>query len=319
MAAAVRLAMVHLSGVVPRQPLFIVGYSNGGALAVRYALETLETDRLPSVAGLVLVSPAIGVTRLAGLAVWQARLGHLLGLEKLEWNSILPEYDPFKYQSFAVNAGDQVYRLTSDIQKRLADLGAKGLLERFPSVLAFQSAVDATVSTRALVDGLFAKLPPDGHELVVFDVNRTAEVVGLLSSDPISDIDQIFTRPRWPFTFSLLTNRSQKGRELMLRMKMAGEERVSETEMDLAWPAGVYSLSHVALPFPPDDPLYGASAEPSENRLHLGALELRGEKGTLQVPAADMLRLKWNPFYSYFEARILAFTGLTGASDGGSQ
>ncbi|MBW2710770.1 MAG: hypothetical protein JRC58_02615 [Deltaproteobacteria bacterium] len=26
------------------------------------------------------------------------------------WNSVLPEYDPFKYNSFAVNAGNAEYR-----------------------------------------------------------------------------------------------------------------------------------------------------------------------------------------------------------------
>jgi hypothetical protein len=33
------------------------------------------------------------------------------GLPKLAWNSILPEYNPFNYSSFAINGGDQVYRL----------------------------------------------------------------------------------------------------------------------------------------------------------------------------------------------------------------
>ncbi len=86
---------------------------------MHYALATLTDNLLPKADGLVLVSPAIGVTSLAAFAVWQARLGHLLGLDKLAWNSIGLEYDPFKYNSFAVNAGDQVYRLTSEIQNLL--------------------------------------------------------------------------------------------------------------------------------------------------------------------------------------------------------
>jgi hypothetical protein len=67
--------------------------------------------------------------------------------------AILPEYDPFKYGSFAVNAGDVVYRITGQIQERLGELGRTGALERFPRLLAFSSVVDATVSTRALVEG----------------------------------------------------------------------------------------------------------------------------------------------------------------------
>lgn len=127
MAAAVKLALGHLRDKTTGKPLYIVGYSNGAALAVQYVLATLENSRLPSVNGLVLISPSIGVTGLAALAVWQARIGHLLGLEKLAWNSILPEYDPFKYGSFAVNAGDQVYRLTTEIQSRLETLNRANL------------------------------------------------------------------------------------------------------------------------------------------------------------------------------------------------
>ena len=75
-------------------------------------------------------------------------------------------------------------------------------------------------------------------------------------------------------------------------------------------------MAHVALPFPPDDPIYGGKA-PSEARvIHLGKLALRGERGVLQIPAADMLRLRWNPFFPYVEARVLAFTGLGGRLPG---
>jgi len=41
---------------------------------------------------------------------WVAAIGRLLGLPKPAWNSVLPEYDPFKYNSFAVNAGNAEYR-----------------------------------------------------------------------------------------------------------------------------------------------------------------------------------------------------------------
>jgi alpha-beta hydrolase superfamily lysophospholipase len=151
MAAAVRLAMKHLQKTSRGKPLFIIGYSNGSALALHYALSTLDDPQLPKADGLVLVSPAIGVTPLAAFAVWQARLGHLLGLDKLAWNDIEVEYDPYKYNSFAVNAGDQVYRLTSEIQNLLQKNMAAGKLQKLPAILAFQTIVDATVSFHAVV------------------------------------------------------------------------------------------------------------------------------------------------------------------------
>jgi hypothetical protein len=65
MATAVRLAVRHLHNKIGNKPLYILGYSNGGALAVHYALASLEDSTLPQVKALVLISPAIGVTPLA--------------------------------------------------------------------------------------------------------------------------------------------------------------------------------------------------------------------------------------------------------------
>ena len=43
-------------------------------------------------------------------------------------------------------------------------------LRNFPPVLAFQSAVDATIPTQAVVEGLLRHLAPgNAHQLVVFD------------------------------------------------------------------------------------------------------------------------------------------------------
>jgi hypothetical protein len=67
----------------------------------------------------------------------------------------------------------------------------------------------------------------------------------------------------------------------------------------------VLSLSHVALPIAPDDPLYGSLAPEDERRLFLGDLVLRGEHGLQKLPAAWLLRMRYNPFYSVLETRVL--------------
>jgi hypothetical protein len=76
----------------------------------------------------------------------------------------------------------------------------------------------------------------------------------------------------------------------------------------------VYSLSHVALPFPPDDPLYGGEGRAKSPGIHLGDLALRGERDVLLVPAAEMLRMRWNPFYPFLEHKVLEFLGLGSAT-----
>ena len=310
MAAAVQLAMRHLSTKVGDRPIYIVGYSNGGALAVHYVLSGMEDSTLPQISGMVLISPSIGVTPIAALAKWQAKLGRFLGLKKLEWNSILPEYDPFKYNSFAVNAGEQVYRITNEIRSRIKSLGSTGKLNRFPPVLAFQSIVDATVSTHAVVDGLFAKLPVGGHELVLFDINRLSEVEHILIEDPKSSFEAKFKDPKLPFAISLVTNASEDSRDIVVLQKKPGDSKIARKPLDMKWPVNIYSLSHVALPFPMDDPLYGMIDSNDNSKIQLGNVDLRGERGVLQISATDMIRLRWNPFYPYMERRLLEFLRL---------
>jgi alpha-beta hydrolase superfamily lysophospholipase len=310
MAAAVRLAMHHMQDKIGDLPLYIVGYSNGGALAVRYTLETLDDKTLPTVDRLVLLSPEIGVVKVAALAIWQARLGHLLGLQKLEWTDILPEYEPFKYGSFAVNGGDLSYRLTAVNRSRLTELKNTAKLKQFPPVLAFQSAVDKTVSMKAVVEVLFKQLPPDGHELMLFDINRSRELVMILKSDPKHYIDALFNDPGLSFTLSLLTNTTDAAPRIVIRSKEAGQSAVNETFPNLKWPEHVYSLAHVALPFPADDPIYGGDVSADSPGLQLGNLALRGERDTLQIPASTMLRIRWNPFYDFMENKLLEFLDL---------
>ena len=76
----------------------------------------------------------------------------------------------------------------------------------------------------------------------------------------------------------------------------------------MAWPQGMYSLSHIALPFAEDDPLYGGGDGGRE--VTLGNLALRGERGAIRISAADMLRQRWNPFYPLLEKRTIEFARL---------
>jgi hypothetical protein len=314
--AATRIAARALRARIgPDAPLYLIGYSNGAALAVEYSLAVLEDDALPRPDGLILLSPAIGVARIAALAVWQARLGDLMGLDKLAWQDIQPEYDPYKYNSFAVNAGDQIYRLTAAIAERLTALDPGTGIEGFPPVLAFLSAVDATVPPQTLIDRLFSHLAPAGHALVLFDINRQADAEPLLVSDPGPLTSRLLADPGLSFDLTLLTNASPKSSELVAIHKTAGETETRRESLDLRWPDGVISLAHVALPFPPDDPLYGAEADPDAPGLHLGRIEIQGERGLLLVPPGQLMRLRHNPFFDYLSQRVLEFTGLTRSND----
>ena len=310
MDAAVQIAMRHLAEQSNGQPLYIAGYSNGGALAVNYVLGALNDATLPQIDRVVLLSPEIGLAKVAAFAVWQGRLGHLLGLEKLAWNGLLPEYDPYKYGSFAVNAGDVAYRITREIQRRITALSANGKLQGVPPILAFSSIVDATVEAPDLINGLFNRLPEGGHELVLFDFNRMADIEPIMKWNPAKMYAALQQNPGRTFTLSLVTNKSDKSRDVMLVSKKPEQSDSSDTDLGLTWPDDLYSLAHVALPFPPGDPLYGGEGGSKSPGIHLGDLALRGERGVLQIPPSEMLRLRWNPFYSFLESRALEFLEL---------
>ncbi|NIV75914.1 MAG: alpha/beta hydrolase [Gammaproteobacteria bacterium] len=310
-AAAVRLAARDLRRRVAADvPFYLVGYSNGAALAVDYSLGVLEGEDLPPADGLVMLSPAMSVTPVAALAVWQSRLARLAGLEKLAWTEIQPEFDPYKYNSFTVNAGEQIHRLTQDLARRLDRL-ANGMGTRdFPRVLAFQSVVDATVPPTALLDNLFLKLTGDAHALVLFDVNRNTHSEPLLRSDPETLTQRLFADRALPFDLTLVTNAHIATDRVVARVKRAGEASPLDEPLELSWPSGVFSLSHVALPFPPHDPLYGARA-PGEGTAgaNLGSVAIRGERNLLQIPDSFFLRLRHNPFFAYMAERVVGFLG----------
>jgi alpha-beta hydrolase superfamily lysophospholipase len=310
MAAAVRVAVADLDRRFPGRPLHLVGYSNGAALALQHALAAIEDDSLRMPDRLVLMSPEIAVTGAAALSVWQARLGHWLGLEKLAWNNVQPEYDPFKYGSFAIAAAYLSHGLTSDVENRILRLNRSERLDAMPPILAFSSLVDATVQAPELVARLFNPLPSGGHELVLFDINRQAGMASLLKWRPDEWMAAMDQATDGEYRLTVVTNEHPD--RLLVEAREMGTGTVSDVRaLGLSWPREVYALSHVALPFPETDSLYGAAPEPPSPGVSLGAITLRGERGVLQIGDSAMLRQRWNPFHPYLQERMLTFLGLS--------
>ena len=305
MTAAVRLAMRHLKSVVDEQPLHAVGYSHGGALSIRYALDCLADQSLPVLENMVLVSPEIGITSLAKFAIWQKRFSYLLGMAKLQWHIIAPEYDPYKYHSLPVNAAAVAYQLTILNREELRKLEGDSRLKSFPRVLAFQSVVDTTVEMPALVRDFLRRLPEAGHELVLYDINRNSQVEPLFIQGKVPHLESLVSDPQRDYKLSVVRNESSATQSVAVHSYAPSLHEPEVLALGYEWPATVYSLSHIALPFHRDDPLYGAGPQKNPERIHLGAIAVRGEKGVFAVAAGDMLRQRWNPFYDYQEARIV--------------
>ena len=292
----------------PGMALHIVGYSTGAALAVKAAMDAIDDPALPRPDRIVLISPMVGISafaRFAGLAGLPAVLP---AFAKAAWLSILPEFNPFKYNSFPVNAARQAYRLTVALQEQTQRLARAGRLGGLAPVLAFQSTMDFTVSTQAVIRDFFALLPANGSELVLFDVNRHAKLGLLLRPSFAAPATALAPDAPRTWRMTVLGNDEQDAR-MTERTTPAGQTATTARQLDVAYPDDVYSLSHVALPFPISDGLYGAdpASGPAEDfGVRLGSVAAHGEVGVLVMSLDTLVRLSWNPFFPYMLARIEA-------------
>ena len=310
--AAARLGARHVRGRVPAPlPFHVVGYSNGGALAVQYALDTLGDTSLPRPDRVVVMSPMIGVTRFSGAATVIAKMvtavGTLPFFAKSRWMDVQPEYNPFKYNSFPAFAGQQTVEITREIQASIEREAASGRIKSLPPILAFSSLVDSTVDTWATVDALFGRLQDNGSELVLFDVNRSVMAAGFLKDNFDERLTALLARPDRHYRLALVTNARAGEPDAVVKTLAPGSTAIVETPLPTAWPPQIFSLSHLAVPFRPDDPLFGIAPDMNADYgARLGLMAPRGERGVLKVPIDSWMRLNCNPFYGYLEERVRA-------------
>jgi hypothetical protein len=89
------------------------------------------------------------------------------------------------------------------------------------------------------------------------------------------------------------------------RHTAAGATATETVPLGLAYPRDLVSLSHVALPFPPHDGVYGSAPDPADDfGVTLGRVAGRGEFGVMVVGLDFFARAMSNPFYAFVEERI---------------
>ena len=89
------------------------------------------------------------------------------------------------------------------------------------------------------------------------------------------------------------------------RLTPAGATGETVKPLSLVYPPTVFSLSHLAIPFPLSDPLYGLQPDLSEDYgANLGAMATRGERGILVVSIDSLARMSSNPFFDFVMQRI---------------
>lgn len=285
-------------------PFFMGGFSTGGALSVHYSLRQAldQADLMPE--KVFLFAPAMGVSAAASFADWHYTLSWLPFFEKFQWTDVEPEYDPYKYNSFPKNAADQIYDLTQEnlklikqVQKRYPDRS------QLPSFYSFISIADATVSPQALMD-MYAAIGSEESELMLFDVNRLQPEF-FQSEYAQLEVEKITQMKGWQSTLNVLANLPNDTladaylAEATIWDTQNGQLQAVSGADTISWPPFHFALSHVCIPISTEDEIYGQDG-------WLGSLNAKGERGVLTFSSNNLIRIRYNPFYSLMEKRIVS-------------
>jgi alpha-beta hydrolase superfamily lysophospholipase len=303
-SAAVKVGMKGLRDRMPDGcPMYLAGYSNGGALSVHYALESIADKSLPQLQGIMLFSPMIGINPMAKIT----RLYHMVALvsrnQKAQWSSVDAEIDPFKFSSWPMNANVQAWAVTQEVERQITKLDNADRMEEMPPVIAMQSVVDSTVVVPKLITVLFDRLKSESSELCLFDINRVDQLGNLFNRSFEQKIVPKLKRTDLPFRLTVFRNGQSDSHEVTIQTR-DGESWVEEST-GMSWPDGIVSLSHIAVPIPPDDLVYGTWEATAGTGLSLGSLSMRAEPSALLISDSLFVRSRHNPFYELLENRLI--------------
>jgi hypothetical protein len=126
----------------------------------------------------------------------------------------------------------------------------------------------------------------------------------LMKTAPDEPADFFAARAPLDFGVTILKNRDPSNNALAVQTLAAGETEALVEDTKMRWPAEIYSLSHIAIPFRPDDVLYGNGSISNESTVVLGALAPRGERQVLLLDPDFFLRIRHNPFFTFQSQRL---------------
>ena len=123
-------------------------------------------------------------------------------------------------------------------------------------------------------------MPSNGSELVLFDVNRNVKSILLLRPASGTALARILSRPPRQYKTTVISNAAPERSDAIANIVEAGGLTEYSEELELYYPPDIFSLLHVALPFPPSDGLYGLEPDPSKHfGVSFGTIAKRGERG----------------------------------------
>ena len=289
----------------PAVPLHIVGFSNGGALAVKYAVDAIGDPKLPRAGPLdpVLADDRGDESRALCRGVRAARPPALIcqgglarrraGIQPVQVQ-LVPDQRRAAIVAPVARAAAPACRLraagTTGAACARAHVpvggGLHGQHARHRRWLVFATAGERQRARAVRSQSQRELRPADAP-----DSGYAARKTAAAGAAGVSDDDRGQCQPG--------------STAVVARITQAGATAETTTDLGLSYPVDVFSLSHLALPFPMDDSLYGTHPRPGEDYgVHLGAMAARGERGLLVVSMDSLVRMTSNPFFPYVLERI---------------
>ena len=99
-------------------------------------------------------------------------------------------------------------------------------------MLTFQSVIDFTVSTPAILTALYAFLPDNGSEIVLFDVNRTVKFGPLLRPSSYVALERLTPTTPQAYRFTAIVNAGDDTDATLERTIAPGELQATERPLD---------------------------------------------------------------------------------------
>ena len=138
---------------------------------------------------------------------------------------------------------------------------------------------------------------------MLFDVNRQRVFASVQRPQAGELIDRLAQQPR-RYRLDIVGNANPDTNAIGIR-HLTPDGSQSSSETPLAWPTNLVSLGHVALPFPPDDPVYGFLPGSGHNGIpSIGSWLLRGENGAVTITLGALTRLRSNPFWTLIDEEV---------------
>ena len=170
-----------------------------------------------------------------------------------------------------------------------------------------------------MVHALYDRLPANGSELVLFDVNHLSGIDVFLQPADRSLVATLLDRAPRRYRRVIVTNAAPDSRAVEAQTIEPDLVSVARRPLGLAWPPEVFSLTHIALPFAANDPLYGIDGPNQQaGLLPIGRLSPRGERAVLTVGTDTLMRLSSNPFFPFIAERIEQWLGTGAAGESSS-